>query len=86
MTHRCAKSLQPLIWSDRGGYCSLVSISRFISSCSPLDRALQQEKISNESMEDYWFGPASVNVRIATQSGAARTGPPLGVTVSPPQY
>src|SRR6266849_986515 len=34
----------------------------------------------------YWFGPASVNVRIPTQSGAARTGPLAGVTVRRPHH
>src|SRR6266571_5648314 len=31
-------------------------------------------------------GPASVNVRIATQSGAATAAPAAGVTVRRPQY
>src|SRR5216684_769169 len=34
----------------------------------------------------YWFGPASVNVRIATQSGAATAPPFEGVTVRRPKY
>src|SRR6266571_9100719 len=34
----------------------------------------------------YCSGPASVNVRIATQSGAATAAPVAGVTVRRPQY
>ena len=49
-----------------------LAVTRAFRHCWPLIR--------------YCFGPASVNVRTANHSGAARTLPESGVTVSRPQY